>query len=50
MWDCSEGGAAEDKAASESDTKGKAEEVEATEEEGPGGGREEVLFWLLFLE
>ncbi len=38
--DCDWGGAAEDEAVSESDTEGKTEEVEAAEEEGPGGGLE----------
>lgn len=39
--DCSRGGAAEDEVVSVSDTEGKTEEVEATEEEeGPGGGLE----------
>lgn len=47
VGDCDGGGAAEYEAASAS---GKTEEVEATEEEGPGGGLDEVLFWLLFRE
>lgn len=48
--DCDGGGAAEDEAVSASE--GNTEEVEATEDEGPGGGLEgAVWFWLLvFLE
>lgn len=49
------GGAAEDEATSVSDAGGKTEEVEATEEEGPGGGLEgegegEEWFGMLFRE
>lgn len=51
LGDCDGGGTAEDEAASESEAKGKPEDVEATEEEeGPGGGLlEEEEFWMVWL-